>query len=62
MPGSVRLRHIAVTFWALAGYVALESVRDLLTQDKAGESLVGIVLWLAMQLIPFSHRLPCFKT
>ena len=38
------LRLIAVTFFALAGYVAIESLRDLITQDKAGESLVGIAL------------------
>ncbi|GAA4289103.1 hypothetical protein [Georgenia daeguensis] len=37
-------RAIAVTFYALAAYVVLEPVRDLLTQDKAGESLLGIVL------------------
>lgn len=38
------LRAIAVTFYALAAYVAFESLRDLITQDKAGESLIGIVL------------------
>lgn len=38
------LRLIALTFYALAAYVVFESVRDLITQDKAGESLVGIVL------------------
>jgi len=38
------LRAIAVTFYALAAYVAFESIRDLITQDKAGESLIGIVL------------------
>ncbi|MDX8143250.1 cation transporter [Lentzea sp. BCCO 10_0061] len=38
------LRALAVTFFALAAYVAFESIRDLATQDKAGESLVGIVL------------------
>ena len=38
------LRAIAVTFYALAAYVTFESVRDLLTQDRAGESLIGIVL------------------
>ena len=38
------LRLIALTFFVLAAYVAFESVRDLLTQDRAGESLVGIVL------------------
>lgn len=38
------LRMIALTFYALAAYVAFEAVRDLITQDKAGESLIGIVL------------------
>ncbi|CRK55328.1 putative integral membrane protein [Alloactinosynnema sp. L-07] len=38
------LRMIAITFYVLAAYVAFEAVRDLITQDKAGESLVGIVL------------------
>ena len=38
------LRAIAVTFFALAAFVAFESIRDLVTQDKAGESLIGIVL------------------
>lgn len=35
---------IAISFFVLAAHVAVESLRDLLTQDKAGESLVGIVL------------------
>jgi divalent metal cation (Fe/Co/Zn/Cd) transporter len=38
------LRLIAISFFVLAGYVAFESVRDLVTADKAGESIVGIVL------------------
>ena len=38
------LRAIALTFYALAAFVAFESVRDLVTQDRAGESLIGIVL------------------
>ena len=38
------LRLIGLTFFALASYVAFESIRDLITQDKAGESLIGIVL------------------
>ena len=38
------LRLIAITFFVLAAYVSIESVRDLVTQDKAGESIVGIVL------------------
>lgn len=35
---------IGVTFYVLAAYMAFESVRDLVTQAKAGESLIGIVL------------------
>ena len=38
------LRLIAISFFVLAGYVAFESIRDLVGQDKAGESIVGIVL------------------
>lgn len=38
------LRLIAVSFFVLAAYVAFESVRDLITADKAGESIVGIIL------------------
>ena len=38
------LRLIAISFFVLAAYVAIESARDLITQDKAGESIVGIVL------------------
>jgi divalent metal cation (Fe/Co/Zn/Cd) transporter len=38
------LRLIAASFLVLAAYVAFESARDLLTEDKASESIVGIVL------------------
>lgn len=38
------LRLIAITFFVLAAYVGFESVRDLIGQDKAAESIVGIVL------------------
>lgn len=38
------LRAIAGTFAVLAVYVTVESARDLINQDKAGESLIGIVL------------------
>ena len=41
---ALALRLIAVSFLLLAGYVAFESVRDLVTQDKPGVSLIGIVL------------------
>jgi hypothetical protein len=38
------LRIIAVSFYALAAYVAVESVRALLGDDRAGHSTVGLVL------------------
>ena len=38
------LRLIALSFFVLAAFVAFEAVRDLVTADKAGESIVGIVL------------------
>lgn len=38
------LRLIASTFFALAAYVAFESVRDLVANEKPDASLVGIVL------------------
>jgi divalent metal cation (Fe/Co/Zn/Cd) transporter len=38
------LRVIAISFFALAGYVAVESARALLGGDAAGHSGVGIVL------------------
>lgn len=45
------LRAISVTFYALAAYVAFESIRDLVTQDKAGASLIGIVLNVVALLV-----------
>ncbi|UUY02205.1 cation transporter [Svornostia abyssi] len=38
------LRLIAISFFLLGSYVAFESVRDLVNADKAGESVLGIVL------------------
>ena len=38
------LRLIALTFFVLAAYVGFESVSDLVAQDKASESMIGIVL------------------
>lgn len=38
------LRAIAATFFVLAAYVTVESVRDLLGGSEAGESTIGIVL------------------
>jgi divalent metal cation (Fe/Co/Zn/Cd) transporter len=40
----VTLRVIAVSFFALAAYVTVESVRTLLTGAEAGHSTAGIVL------------------
>ena len=41
---SPALKAIAATFVILAAYVSFEAVRDLITADKAGESLIGIIL------------------
>lgn len=38
------LKAISVTFFLLAAYVTVESLRNLVTADEAGGSLVGIVL------------------
>jgi divalent metal cation (Fe/Co/Zn/Cd) transporter len=38
------LRLIAITFFVLAAYVSVESVRDLIGGDEAEGSIVGIVL------------------
>ena len=38
------LRLIAISFLVLGAYVGFEAVRDLVTADKAGESIIGIVL------------------
>lgn len=41
---SPALKAIGATFFVLAAYVSFEAVRDLITTDKAGESLIGIIL------------------
>lgn len=38
------LRLISLTFFVLAAYVGFEAIRDLVTADKAGDSIIGIVL------------------
>lgn len=38
------LRLIGTTFFALAAYVSYEAIKDLVTQDKPEESLLGIAL------------------
>lgn len=48
------LRIIAVSFFALAGYVTVESVLSLVAGGEAGESTVGIVLAaLSLLTMPF---------
>ena len=38
------LRLIAISFFVLGAFVGFEAVRDIITSDEAGESIVGIVL------------------
>lgn len=56
----IALRIIAVSFFALAGYVAVEAVRTLLDADAAGTSTVGIALaavsLLVMPLLSLAQR------
>ncbi|MCM1973041.1 MULTISPECIES: cation diffusion facilitator family transporter [unclassified Streptomyces] len=48
------LRIIAVSFFALAAYVTVESVRALVGTDEAGHSTVGIALAaLSLAVMPF---------
>lgn len=48
------LRMLAVSFFALAGYVTCESVRTLLTGTQAERSTVGIVIAaLSLLVMPF---------
>jgi divalent metal cation (Fe/Co/Zn/Cd) transporter len=54
------LRIIAISFFALAGYVAVESVRALLGGDQARHSAVGLILAAAslavMPLLSYAQR------
>ena len=45
------LRLIAISFFVLGAYVGFEAVRDLVTADKAGESLIGIALNVVALLV-----------
>ena len=50
----VALRVIAMAFFALAGYVTIESVRSLLGAESAQHSTVGIVLAaVSLVIMPF---------
>jgi divalent metal cation (Fe/Co/Zn/Cd) transporter len=55
-------RGVAVSFWLLSPYIAVESVRDLLTAHHAEPTLIGIVLTavalLEMPLLGYTkHKL-----
>lgn len=54
------LRFIALSFWALAAYVAAEAGRDLIVGDEAGESPLGIALaavsLVVMPLLAYAKR------
>jgi divalent metal cation (Fe/Co/Zn/Cd) transporter len=43
-------KAVAVSFWLLAPYVAVESVRDLVTQHRPGTTLLGIGLTISSLL------------
>ena len=44
-------RAIAISFWVLAGYVAVESVRDLVAGSRPEASVPGLVVALASLLV-----------
>ncbi|NIJ12774.1 divalent metal cation (Fe/Co/Zn/Cd) transporter [Saccharomonospora amisosensis] len=56
----IALRVVAVSFFALAAYVTVESVRSLLGAEQADPSTVGIVLaavsLLVMPLLSYAQR------
>lgn len=56
----VALKVIAVSFFALAGYISIEAIRTLLGADSAGTSTVGIGLaalsLVIMPLLSFAQR------
>jgi divalent metal cation (Fe/Co/Zn/Cd) transporter len=45
------VRLVAVAFWALAMYVGVKAVLDLIAQNRPEESLVGIVLALVSLIV-----------
>lgn len=51
------LRLIAVSFFALAGYITIESVRSLLHRDEANPSALGIgIAALSLVVMPWLSR------
>jgi divalent metal cation (Fe/Co/Zn/Cd) transporter len=45
------VRLIAVTFFALAGYLAAESIHDLVTHARPGESIAGLAITAAALVV-----------
>jgi divalent metal cation (Fe/Co/Zn/Cd) transporter len=45
------VRLIGITFFALAAYLAIESVRDLITQSRPGESVPGLAISAAALIV-----------
>jgi divalent metal cation (Fe/Co/Zn/Cd) transporter len=45
------LRLIAVTFFALAAYLAVESITDLISQHRPGQSAAGIAVTVAALVV-----------
>lgn len=56
----VALRLIAVSFFGLAGFVTVDAIRSLITQEPAEHSLVGIILavisLVVMPLLSWAER------
>jgi divalent metal cation (Fe/Co/Zn/Cd) transporter len=56
----VALKIIAASFFALAGYVSVESIRSLLGAEAAGRSIAGIVLaalsLVIMPVVSYAQR------
>ncbi|MDN5766407.1 MAG: cation transporter [Humibacillus sp.] len=54
------LRYIAISFFALGGYVTFESVRSLVGGDEAGHSSLGVAIAIAslviMPLLSWAQR------
>ena len=45
------VRLIGVTFFALAAYLAAEAIRDLVTQGRPGQSIVGLAVTAAALVV-----------
>ena len=48
---SLALRLIGITFFALAGYLVIESISDLVSQARPGQSVPGIAVTAAALVV-----------